>query len=345
MDSPTNERRAQWYKDLNFGGVSDWAVDLQAECKANSDSNVDIDAMDPSYKCELKDYNNLDGVITDADKSLGECVAMNAIRAFQRMIDKSMSGYDDVFGFYRNFMHDTLSERLCGMMIDGEQPIAGFFDCYYTEGEVGERKDASKYDCKSAQRVDFGKYTQEFRYEQTSGGIGMCFNFDKVHWGFPAGKPDFEVPNPKTVVDKARKNFDTIWTYPADAVEVLAMPVFLLEDAVESIKEVKKIGQDEQRRRTKHLTLKIVEGILFLIPFVGAAIGNLGRNPEIAPVAILAMVLGGLGAGGTRRALRYRELSIVKGKLSPQQKTNLGASFRANNPKVELLTGKICPER
>jgi hypothetical protein len=426
MDHETKERRIQRYKELNFGGVSDWAVDLQTEGRANLESGLDIEAMDLSRKCELKDYDNLDDVIKDADKSGGECVAMNAIGALQRMLAKSMSGYDeaasgydDVFGFYRDFMHDTLDERLRALTLDDEQPLAGFFNCYYTEGEIGFREGASKYDCKDPpddhmqaytyfwelrdrdglnktlskegidlEWVEFGEYRWEFRCELGTGGTGVCMNYDKVHWGFPTGKSDFDVPNPKAVVDEARKNFDTMWTQyedmytmlglglfegsPADAVEVLAMPVFLLKDAVEAMKEVKRIGEDEKRRRTKDLILKILEGILFLIPFVGAAIGGLGRtgamlarmlmavegigsgglavwsaveNPDMAPVAILAMVLGGLGAGGNRGALRYRELSIAKGKMTPDQKNNLGASFRLNNPKVETLTGKICPRR
>ncbi|KAM7192236.1 hypothetical protein V8F20_008938 [Naviculisporaceae sp. PSN 640] len=426
MDYETKERRIQWYKDLNFGGVSDWAVDLQYDGKAGSGGSTDIEPMDLSVPCELADYDNLDDVLNNADKSSGECVAMNAIGALQQMLGRSMDGYDeaadgydDVFGFYRDYMHDTMDERLRALTLDGEKPLAGYFNCYYTKGSIGKREDAKPYDCKDPpsaymqsytffyeirdrdglnktlskegidmEWVEFGTYTWEFRCEILPGGTGGCFNFDKVHKGFPTAKSNFDVPNPKAVVDEARKNFDTMWQQyddmyamiglgtfegsPADAVEVLAMPVFLLEDAVESMKEVKKIGQEERERKKKELILKILEGILFLIPFVGAAIGGLGRagammarmlmavesigsaglgvyslveNPEMAPVAILAMVLGGLGAGGSRGATRYRELNIAKGKLTPDQKENLGAAFKRWNPKVENIGAKICPRR
>ncbi|KAK5652624.1 hypothetical protein OQA88_10217 [Cercophora sp. LCS_1] len=425
MDTETKERRVQKYKDLNFGGVSDWAVDLQKDGKAGSEG-TEIEAMDLSYPCELKEYENLDDVIKDADKSSPQCIAMNAINALRKMLDGSMSGYDDaasgyddVFGFYRDYMHDTLDERLRGMTLDGEKPLAAFFDCFYTKGEIGKRQDASKYDCKNPPNaymqsytffwelrdkdglnktlsnegidldwVEFGEHRWKFRCEATSGGTGTCMNFDKVHWGFPKGKDNFDVPNPKAVVDEARKNFDTITEQydnmymmlgldtfsgsPADAVEILAMPVFLLSDAVDSMKEVKKIGQEERERRKKELILKILEGILFLVPFVGAAIGGLGRvgaglarmlmaveaigsgglgvyslveNPEMAPVAILAMVLGGLGSAGTRGAMRYRELRVAKGKLTADQKSKLGNSYKTHNPKVDTLTAKICPRR
>lgn len=426
MDHETKARRVQWYKDLNFGGVSDWAVDLQTEGKANREGGLDIEGFDLSRKCELKEYDDLDGVITDADKSSGECVAMNAIGVLEKMLVNSMSGYDDAaagydeyFPYYRSFMHSTLGGRLLALTLYDDQPIAGFFDCYYTEGEVGKREDAAKYDCKDPPHeymqsytffwelrdrdglnktladqgidldwVEFGEQRIPFRCQQGTGGTGMCFNYDKVHWGFPKAKENFEVPNPKAVVDEARKNFDTMMSEydemytmigldtfagsPADAVEVLAMPIFLLEDAVEAMKEVKRLGQEEKNRQEKDFILKIVEAILFLIPFVGAAIGSLGRagammarmlmavealgssglavyelveNPELAPVAILTMLLGGLGAAGTRGAFRYRNLAIAKGKLSPDQKKKLGASFEKHNPKVETITAKICPRR
>ncbi|KAK4121247.1 hypothetical protein N657DRAFT_692330 [Parathielavia appendiculata] len=185
-----------------------------------------------------------------------------------------------------------------------------------------------------------------------SGGMGMCFNFDKEHRGSPTAKSNFDVLTPKTVVDEVGKNFDTMMApyesmymmlgldlfegSPVDAAAVLAMPLFLLKDAVSSMKEVKKVGQEERDRRAKELIFKIPEGIIFLIPFVGAV------NLELAPVAILAMVLGGLGAGSTRGALRHRELVIAKGKISSEQKNNIGASFRLHNHKVETLMRMIC---
>lgn len=53
----------------------------------------------------LRDYENLEDVIKDANKSSEQCVAMNAIGALQHMLgsamagyDEAASGYDDVFG-------------------------------------------------------------------------------------------------------------------------------------------------------------------------------------------------------------------------------------------------------
>ncbi|KAK4146130.1 uncharacterized protein C8A04DRAFT_25940 [Dichotomopilus funicola] len=197
----------------------------------------------------------------------------------------------------------------------------------------------------------------------------MCYDYNKVHWGFPIGKSDFKMPNPKAVMDEARKTFDTIWDEYDDIPRHARVPP---QDAVASMKEVKRIGQDEKLRRTKELVLQIVEGILFLIPFVDAALGSLGRigvgmariliavegignggptiypvvgDAEMLPVAILTMVLGGIGAGGLSGALRYRELSITKGKLTSEHRTSLRPSFRKHNPKIETLLDKICPRR
>ncbi|KAK4121248.1 hypothetical protein N657DRAFT_682902 [Parathielavia appendiculata] len=108
------------------------AVDLQAEGKGITGSGLDIGATDLSHKCDLQNYDDLDDVIRDAEKSGGK---------------PRLATYD-VFGFDRDYMQKTLGERLRAMTLDGEQRIADFFDCYYTEGEPGDRKDASKYDCK-----------------------------------------------------------------------------------------------------------------------------------------------------------------------------------------------------
>ncbi|KAK4146129.1 glycoside hydrolase superfamily [Dichotomopilus funicola] len=106
--------------------------------------------------------------------------------------DEAASGYDDVFDFYRDFMHDTLSERLRGMILDDTQPLAGFFNCYYTEGEIGNREDASKYDCKDPPNGYMQSYT--FREIRDRDGLNKTLSkegidmervqFDKYTWQF-----------------------------------------------------------------------------------------------------------------------------------------------------------------
>ncbi|KAK0620501.1 hypothetical protein B0T14DRAFT_586889 [Immersiella caudata] len=427
MGTETKERRVEWYKSLNFGGVSDWAVDLQREDSPTTGSMEGMADLDLSRNCNLdRTYGSLDDLLNDKDKIDQTCLAMQTLRVLKGMLQKSLngysdaaSGYDDVFHFYRDYMRGSLSGRLLQLMLRGDKPLAGYFKCYADLGQLGKRKDASEVNCKDLpsqymqsytffweihdrdglikaldkesidlEWIEFSTWEDEIRCWQGQGGTGGCLNVVKSHRGFPVGKSNFDVPNPKTVVDKARDNFETILNEyddmyadmaydtlnanPADVLEVLAVPVFMLEDAVAAMVEVKKLAKEVKKEKEKDLILKIIEGILFLIPFVGAAIGSLGRvgammarvlmsvetagsaalgvyslveDPSQAPVAILTMVLGGLAGGAGTRGTRYRNLSGSKGKMTPEQKSTMGNSYTTYNPKVEQLSGAVCKRR
>jgi hypothetical protein len=56
-----------------------------------------------------------------------------------------------------------------------------------------------------------------------------------------------------------------------DPVQVLAMPVTMVQQAVESIQQVKAIGQTEEDLKKKELILTIVGAVLAIVPFVGDA--------------------------------------------------------------------------
>lgn len=212
-----------------------------------------------------------------------------------------------------------------------------------------------------------------------------CITTNTWLYNYPRRKAEIDIPNPKDVVEAARGNltnineeYETMFediglaTYDgsiADAVEVLAVPVFMLRDAIDSMKEVKEIAKEIDEENKKNLILKIVEAVLFLIPFVGGALGALGRtgaalarflsavdaagsaglsvyemveNPEMAPVAILGMILGGLGTPSGRT---YRTVATSKRDMTPEMRANMGKSFREFNPKVESITSKMCKRR
>lgn len=122
--------------------------------------------------------------------------------------------------------------------------------------------------------------------------------------------------------------------------------------------------------KAKELALTILEGVLFIIPFLGQAVGSLGRagaalarmllaidaagnaglsiysiieDPEMAPMAILGMLLGGLGGGSSKQSTRYRALASSKGKMTKEAKDSMGASFKKNDPKIKSIIGKMCP--
>ncbi len=427
MDTLTKKRRVDWYKSLNFGGVTDWAVDLQRdESDEDSDPTLGGLALDLSlYDCKMDtEYQSLDDLSKDADNLPEECLAMHATSVLKKSLDSSLTGYDDaangydgLFDYYREYIETTLNGRLIAFMKEKNSTGPDFFNCFAAEGEVATRRQASPVNCRDLPHAYKQSYSFFWELKDAAGfnkslntaGIdpewvmlgvyedvtrcvlteqpGNCWDLVRRHVGFPVRGPAMVVPNPKEVVDKARANFTNLqeeyslmymeigfgtWEGNLDeAVDVLSVPVFMLEDAVSLMKEVKEIGQKFKEYKEEELILKIVTGILMLIPFVGMGVGNLGRvgasiarllmaadlggntalsiytiieDPEMAPGAIVMLLMSGLGLAAGGGAEKYRTLSLTKGRMTEDNVKSMGPSFKANNPKVRSLMGKICPK-
>jgi hypothetical protein len=63
------------------------------------------------------------------------------------------------------------------------------------------------------------------------------------------------------------------------------MPMSMLKDALEAIKEAKNLAKKLGEEKKKNPIHKILEGILFLIPFVGGLVGGLGRAARRLPAS------------------------------------------------------------
>jgi hypothetical protein len=235
--------------------------------------------------------------------------------------------------------------------------------------------------------VKFGEYEDVYECAASAQSTG-CMRMVWVHKGFPRRADKIEIPDPREIVDRARNNipaledsFDATFLEVAsdtwdgnlgDAVDVLATSIFMLEDAVSQMTEVKEVGEEWKETKQKELAFKILEAILFVIPFLGPAIGSLGRagaalarmlmavdiagaagltiysiveDPSMAPLAILELLLGGVGSGGIGRGSKFRVLSDAKSKMSPDARDSMGPSFKKNDPKIKSIVGKICSGR
>jgi len=235
------------------------------------------------------------------------------------------------------------------------------------------------------------EWVEEKKYDHTD-GIDNCPNPEipcitthTIIHNYPTKKDNIEIPDPKDVIVEARKNltnvqneFDRVTVEltlgvfegePEDAVDVLSMPVAMLRDAIDSMVEVKDLAKKVNEENKKNLILKIIEGVLFLIPFVGGLIGGLGRagaqiarfltaleaagnagvsvysiveDPAMAPVAILGMILGSFGPPtGTL----YKKFGQAKRDMTPEMKANMGKNFKEINPKIEGITSKMCTRK
>ncbi|KZL68188.1 killer toxin alpha beta [Colletotrichum incanum] len=149
-----------------------------------------------------------------------------------------------------------------------------------------------------------------------------------------------------------------------------SMPVFMLEDASVSIKNVKEIGKEQKETKTRDLVLGILTIVFAVIPFAGAAVQALGgaariataaliigeagnaaisiaeivNDPLSAPFAILGMLVGAAGLRGGKIGTReaFREAATARTKLGPEQLALFSKEFVRKDGLVQKIV-KSCP--
>ncbi|KAF5700609.1 killer toxin subunits alpha beta [Fusarium globosum] len=127
-----------------------------------------------------------------------------------------------------------------------------------------------------------------------------------MHKNYPRRIQDtgkIEVPKPKSIIYEAVPKTDELaellsksyidaanedlGASSEDAVTAFSIPVFMLEDAIESIKKVKEIGEKQKEIKTRELVLSILSIVFAVIPFAGSAASALGGAAMIARAALI----------------------------------------------------------
>ncbi|KAH6853073.1 glycoside hydrolase superfamily, partial [Chaetomium sp. MPI-CAGE-AT-0009] len=310
MTDTTKETRTNWYKSLNFGGVSDWAVDLDRDWGgAGVGSGDDEDTSGLFCDPEIH-YDSLEALEAAVDTVTPGCHVIYALDVLQGMLETAVSTYNDFDGNGKNY------EGPCPVPDD----VTGNWHVGYWDLEMTLR-DSDGFDAALAdlgidwEWVEFGEH------------------------GYPKMKADWEAPNPKEIMDEVMPNLPNLeivlmtamceiglgtWEGTNSAVvEVLSMPILMMTQAVDGM--------------NKDLILNIITAVLFFVPALGqfsaaaaglarlarvfAAVGGISglgmsivdivENPESAPLAIAGMMLGGriripseyVAAVGLRRGL------------------------------------------
>lgn len=129
--------------------------------------------------------------------------------------------------------------------------------------------------------------------------------------GLPQKNDKIDIADPKEIVTEGLKNLDEvkenllstkleimlgIWDGSIDdVIQVMSVPVFMLAEAVEGMKEAKELGEDQEeweeqqaRDKAKQLILTIVGSILFVVPFVGEIGAVLAGAATLARIALIA---------------------------------------------------------
>jgi chitinase len=144
-------------------------------------------------------------------------------------------------------------------------------------------------------------------------------------------------------------------------VQVLAMPVTMVQQAVESMQQVKAIGQTEEDLKKKELILTVVGAVLAVVPFVGDAaaaaaglaslaraitlIGEVANNafsiydivgdPQSAPMAIFGMLLG--GGALSRDADSLAKMGALRRGMSFADLLKLGTIFSHQSSGIQMI--------
>ncbi|KAF5710528.1 killer toxin subunits alpha beta [Fusarium mundagurra] len=206
-----------------------------------------------------------------------------------------------------------------------------------------------------------------------------------MHKNYPRSIQDtskIDVPNSKAIIEEAIPKTDDLAellyeTYKdsvdddldasgADAVTALSMPVFMLEDAIKSIKSAKEIGEMQKETKTRELVLGILSIGFAVIPFAGTAASALGGaamiaraaliigeagsaalsivdisdDPASAPFAILGMLIGskGVKVKGPRKA--FKDAADARRALKGNKLEAFSPEFRRKDAIVQDLVKK-----
>ncbi|KAK5993501.1 Killer toxin subunits alpha/beta [Cladobotryum mycophilum] len=359
MDGDVKSNRINWIKDLNFGGSTDWAIDLQDYSNdENGDDSDDGDGSDDESGEDTptcsSDTNpgTLDGLVDKADSLDPGCVILFALDIlYSQLVDS----YDDKFGWYEKWTKEQIQPRLDDFMKLGDGKGLQYFDCYWAYSGRSEKKDSCLgmphiwdenlgwsirydlvdkkgfYNALAAETgideswVTFGDEDKGYDCAdpgdvpvRPGGGNLPCRKLfhKKLNYPMKGSDNDIHVGNPKKLIEASMGNVTALRgsllssylsvglsfyddgpndTSAADAVVAYSMPVLQLAEAIDSMKDIKEIGERAKEEAKKNLIFKILTIVFMVIPFVGEALGPLVGSA--AAVARIALLIGEVGNG------------------------------------------------
>lgn len=158
----------------------------------------------------------------------------------------------------------------------------------------------------------------------------------------------------------------------ADATSVMVLPVSLAYQAAQTMQQVVVIGGEEEGREHRDLILEILGAVLMVIPFAGGflggagellatigriisiigAVGNAGLSiydiilhPNSAPMEIIGVLLGGVGAdigrGFGRGSAEVKAMADGRAATAESDIAKLGDEFQANDAILKKISA-VC---
>ncbi|CAG8898521.1 unnamed protein product [Penicillium egyptiacum] len=352
MNDDTKSSRISWVEGLNFGGVSDWAVDL-GEWYDGEDPDDDSGSSLSGRTfngCPSDDWpDTLDELNDNLDKIDAECQSQAVVHVLLQHVNDavtdykevSSADYDEKFKYYAQWIKDGINGSLDKFMIGNGTK---YMDCEWRSAATsgsGPCTEKQRGTDKGIQDVTWKMRDEDGFYKALSDEYGIQKDWIKwvksheilqpctcpipgdpclmcspgmlsgeLYYNYPRRKDDddIDVPNPKKVVDAAIPNITSLsttmlstyfemrtFTLDADYGDVatsFSMPVFMMQDATESMKTIKKIGAEAEEKQKNKLIMMILTIVFAVIPFAGEAAAAIGG---VAAIARVALVIGEAG--------------------------------------------------
>ncbi|KAJ5097138.1 hypothetical protein N7456_007859 [Penicillium angulare] len=260
--------------------------------------------------------------------------------------------------------------------------LAGYYSYYTLIDKEGFYADLLKNYGIAADWVKFGEY----EFDHTAGGRGDIPAPPSFWIGYPMAADNIKPANPKAIVTAALPNMtmlqttiDSTWMNQmlgqwdgsgADPVQVLSMPVALIQQAIESMAQVKKIGEAQLEADRKKLIIEVLTAVFAIVPFVGgltadivglaelstiiAIVGEISNSalgiytivndPSSAPMVIFGSLLGlgGLGGAASRGERDIEQLGQLRRGMSAEDVSKLGTVFSAQTSKIKTIVKRPC---
>lgn len=198
-------------------------------------------------------------------------------------------------------------------------------------------------------------------------------------------KPDFSVPNPKDSIAQSIDNIRALPEFyrytaaflkvnflgsgqdPTDAVDGSAVPVFMIQQAVQSMRDIYEAGKEIQQKEMENLIIICITAFLFILPGLGEAMAAVSGIAMIGRIAAMVAEAGGLATGaydlatndgnsalaifsfllgfvGLRGALKgkWSDAAAVRRGMSAKEIEGMGDIVKNGLRRVEGLTNKVC---
>jgi hypothetical protein len=356
-------------------------------------------------------------------------ILLDSLDDLQDAYNTAAEGYDDKFGYYVQWVKDSVDPALTSFMTVGTGPGNAYFDCKWGSGgpesdtipctqanfpngaavswtldytltdpdgfyaaaasQLGIEKDwiafgnwVGPLDCVAEQEALL------IPRVAPNGGVGSgsrpCVKVKHQKLNVPMAASDIVVTNPKAVIEAAMPNI-TALTYlaeglyfelalgisqanDADILTAISTPVFMLQNAVNSMNNIKAIGAEVQQRDKENLILEILGIVLMVIPIIGEGggalfggiasiarigtlIGDVGnaaltvydivQDPSSAPYAIMGLLLGGLGKSSKSEDEFLGDAAAARRGLSKDDLAQFGDAFVKSDSDVQSIL-KAC---